>query len=78
MMRRGKFRVVNGDITVIAQQPRLAPFFKKIRARVAALLNIPAERINLKAATTEKLGWIGAGRGMAATAVVLLEKRDGR
>jgi 2-C-methyl-D-erythritol 2,4-cyclodiphosphate synthase len=78
MMRRGKFRVVNGDITVIAQKPRLAPFFKLIRARAAALLNIPAERINLKAATAEGLGWIGEGRGMAATAVVLLEKRRGR
>ncbi len=78
MMRRGKFRVVNGDVTVIAQKPRLAPFFKKIRARVARLLKVSEERINLKAATTEGLGWIGAGRGMAATAVVLLEKRRGR
>jgi 2-C-methyl-D-erythritol 2,4-cyclodiphosphate synthase len=78
MLRRGRFRVVNGDVTVIAQKPSLAPFFKKIRARVARLLKVPEERINLKAATTEKLGWIGAGRGMAATAVVLLEKRRGR
>lgn len=75
MLRRGRFRVVNGDVTVIAQKPSLAPFFKKIRARVARLLKVPVERINLKAATTEGLGWIGAGRGMAATAVVLLEKR---
>ena len=75
MMRRGKFRVVNGDITIMAQKPRLAPYFKKIRPRVAGLLKIPAERINLKAVTTEGLGWIGEGRGMAATAVVLLEKR---
>jgi 2-C-methyl-D-erythritol 2,4-cyclodiphosphate synthase len=75
MMERGKFRVVNGDVTVIAQKPRLAPFFKDIRTRVARLLKVPQERINLKAATTEGLGWIGAERGMAATAVVLLEKR---
>jgi 2C-methyl-D-erythritol 2,4-cyclodiphosphate synthase len=54
---------------------RRAPFFKEIRRRVAGLLKIPEERINLKAATTEGLGWIGAGRGMAATAAVLLEKR---
>jgi 2-C-methyl-D-erythritol 2,4-cyclodiphosphate synthase len=76
MMRRGKFRVVNGDVTIMAQKPRLAPFFKEIRSRVARLLKVPQERINLKAATTEGLGWIGAGRGMAATAVVLLEKRN--
>jgi 2-C-methyl-D-erythritol 2,4-cyclodiphosphate synthase len=75
MMRRGKFRVVNGDVTILAQKPRLSPYFKKIRARVARLMKISEESINLKAATTEGLGWIGAGRGMAATAVVLLEKR---
>ncbi|HEY2990284.1 MAG TPA: 2-C-methyl-D-erythritol 2,4-cyclodiphosphate synthase [Candidatus Binatia bacterium] len=74
MMRRAKFRVVNGDITVVAQKPRLAPHAKKIRLRVARFLKVPEERINLKATTTEGLGWIGAGRGMAATAVVLLEK----
>jgi 2-C-methyl-D-erythritol 2,4-cyclodiphosphate synthase len=78
MMLRGKFRVVNGDITVVAQKPRLAPHVGKIRRRVAALLKISLERINLKATTTEGLGWIGQGRGMAATAVVLLEKRRSR
>jgi 2-C-methyl-D-erythritol 2,4-cyclodiphosphate synthase len=74
MMRRGKFRVVNGDMTIVAQQPRLAPHAGKIRRRVAALLKISAARINLKATTTEGLGWLGEGRGMAAAAVVLLEK----
>ena len=78
MMERAKFRVVNGDITIVAQKPRLAPFFKKIRRRVAKLLRVPDERINLKAVTTEGLGWVGEGRGMAATAVVLLEKRKNR
>jgi 2-C-methyl-D-erythritol 2,4-cyclodiphosphate synthase len=79
MMRRGKFRVVNGDVTIVAQKPRLAPHAGKIRRRVAAMLKISVARINLKATTTEGLGWIGEGRGMAATAVVLLEKgRSGR
>jgi 2-C-methyl-D-erythritol 2,4-cyclodiphosphate synthase len=78
MMRRGKFRVVNGDITIVAQKPRLAPHAGKIRRRVAALLKISVERINLKATTTEGMGWIGQDRGMAATAVVLLEKRGSR
>ena len=75
MMEQGKFKVINGDITVLAQKPRLAPFFKKIRERVAKLLKVGADKINIKAVTTEGLGWIGAGKGMAATAVVLLEKR---
>src|SRR3990172_1211496 len=72
MMEQGKFKVINGDITVLAQKPRLSPFFKKIRERVAKLLKVGADRINIKAVTTEGLGWIGAGKGMAATAVVLL------
>ena len=75
IMEQGKFKVINGDITVLAQKPRLAPFFKKIRERVAKLLKVGADKINIKAVTTEGLGWIGAGKGMAATAVVLLEKR---
>lgn len=74
MMEQGKFKVINGDITVLAQKPRLAPFFKKIRERVAKLLKVGADKINIKAATTEGLGWIGEGKGMAATAVVLLAK----
>ncbi len=74
MMEQGKFKVINGDITVLAQKPRLAPFFKRIRERVAKLLKVGADKINIKAVTTEGLGWIGEGKGMAATAVVLLTK----
>jgi len=77
MMEQGKFKVINGDITVLAQKPRLAPFFKKIRERVAKLLKVGADKINIKAVTTEGLGWIGEGKGMAATAVVLLRKTRG-
>ena len=74
MMEKAGFRIVNGDITVLAQKPRLAPFFAPIRRRLAQLLGVPEPQVNVKAVTTEKLGWIGAGRGMAATAVVLLAK----
>ncbi|MBI3060965.1 MAG: 2-C-methyl-D-erythritol 2,4-cyclodiphosphate synthase [Deltaproteobacteria bacterium] len=74
MMRRDKFRLVNGDITVIAEKPRLAPFAKKIREKLAALLRVRVSQINFKATTTEGLGWIGQGKGMAATAVVLLTR----
>lgn len=72
MMDRGRFRVINGDVTVMAERPRLAPFFGKIRERLAKLLKVRAHQINIKAVTTEGLGWIGEGKGMAATAVVLL------
>ena len=75
MMRRRKFGIVNGDITVISEKPKLSPFFRRIRQRLAKLLKLSEDQINLKAVTTEGLGWIGEGRGMAATAVVLLRKQ---
>ena len=74
MMDRGRFRIINGDVTVMAERPRLAPFFKKVRERLAKLLKVRAHQINIKAVTTEGLGWIGEGKGMAAAAVVLLGK----
>ena len=74
MMDRERFQVINGDVTVMAQQPKLAPFCKKIRERLARLLKVGSDQINIKAVTTEGLGWIGAGKGMAATAVVLLAR----
>ena len=78
MMRRKRFRIVNGDITVMAQKPRLAPFITAMQRRMADLLKLDRDRINIKAVTTEGLGWIGKGQGMAAAAVVLLEKRNKR
>lgn len=73
MMHASGYEVVNGDLTIIAQRPRLAPYFNAIRCRMAELLGVDAETINLKAGTMENLGAIGEGRGMAALAVVLLE-----
>ena len=78
MMARGKFQIINGDITLLAQKPRLGPYFNKIRGRLAKALRVETGKINLKAVTTEGLGWIGEGKGMAAAAVVLLEKRRNR
>lgn len=74
MQRRG-FKLVNADVTVIAQEPKLAPFYGAMKRRVASALKILESKVNIKAATTEKLGWIGQGKGMAATAVVLLRHR---
>lgn len=66
--------VANADITVVAQAPRLAPHIAEMRARIAADLGVAADRVNLKATTTEKLGYIGRGEGLAAHAVVLLSE----
>jgi 2-C-methyl-D-erythritol 4-phosphate cytidylyltransferase/2-C-methyl-D-erythritol 2,4-cyclodiphosphate synthase len=67
------FGVVNADLTVIGEAPRVAPHREAIRARVAAELGLPLARVNLKATTTERLGFLGRGEGLAAEAAVLLE-----
>ena len=66
------FQLVNFDITVVAQQPRLAQYRQAMRERLAEVTGLALERVNLKATTTEKLGYIGRGEGIACHAVVLL------
>ena len=66
--------VCNTDITVIAQAPPLAPYIGAMRERIAEDLGIARERVNLKATSTERLGYIGRGEGLAAHAVVLLSE----
>ncbi len=72
LTREAGFALVNADITVIAQRPRLAPHYGAIRTRLAKLMEVPAEVVNLKAGTMEGLGSIGEGKAIAAMAVVLL------
>ena len=68
------YRVGNLDATVVAQQPRLAPHIPAMVARIAAICQVEAGRINVKATTTEQLGYTGRGEGIAAHAVVLMEQ----
>lgn len=65
--------VGNVDATLVAQVPRLAPHLAKMRAAVADLLEVEVGRINVKATSTDHLGHLGRGEGIAAHAVVLLE-----
>lgn len=74
IMKNSGFMIVNADLTVLAQEPRLAPFFSAVRTNLARLAKIAEEQVNIKAGTAEKLGWVGQGKGMMATAVVLLRK----
>lgn len=67
------YRVVNADITIIAQEPKIAPYRDAMQKRLADALQSKA--VSVKATTTEKLGFTGRGEGIAASAVVLLEKR---
>ena len=72
LTREAGYGIVNADVTVLAQRPRLTPHFGAIRVRLAELMEVPAETVNLKAGTMEGLGSIGEGKAMAAMAVVLL------
>lgn len=66
-------RVANADLTVVAQEPKLAPFIDAMRENIRTDLKVAAQRINIKATTSERLGFTGRGEGIAAFAVVLLE-----
>ena len=65
----------NADITIIAQAPKMAPVIDAMRSLLAGDLDCAVERINIKATTTEGLGYIGQKQGIAVAAVVLLEQR---
>ena len=66
--------LVNADITIIAQAPKMAPYIVEMCVNIAADLNIDVDFINVKATTTEKLGFEGRKEGIAVQAVVLIEK----
>lgn len=71
------FRVGNVDVTVIAQAPKLAPHVPRMKDNLARHLDVPADRVNVKATTEEHLGFTGRGEGIAAHAVALvLEETD--
>jgi 2-C-methyl-D-erythritol 2,4-cyclodiphosphate synthase len=72
MLRVRGLRVGNADVTVLAERPKLSPVRDDIRRQVAELLEVDPERVNVKATTTEKLGFLGRAEGIAAHAVVLL------
>jgi 2-C-methyl-D-erythritol 2,4-cyclodiphosphate synthase len=66
------WKVVNIDSIIIAQAPKLSPYYGVMRERIAELVEVPAEVVSVKATTPEGLGALGAGEGIAAQVVVLL------
>lgn len=68
------YSVSNIDVTIIAQKPKLAPYIEKMVANIARVAKIEKKRVNVKATTTEKLGFTGRGEGIATEAVCLLIK----
>jgi 2-C-methyl-D-erythritol 2,4-cyclodiphosphate synthase len=71
-IKQAGFTIANVDSTVIAQAPKLAPHIEAMRANIAEDLGLPIARVNVKAKTNEKLGYLGRGEGIEAQAAVLL------
>jgi 2-C-methyl-D-erythritol 2,4-cyclodiphosphate synthase len=72
LARERGFEVVNCDVTIIGERPRIAAHRQAMRRSLAALLRLPIDAVSVKATTTEGLGFAGRGEGLAASAVVLL------
>ena len=72
MLRTRHLRVGNADVTVLAEAPKVGPHRDEIRRQVAELLEVSPDYVNVKATTTERLGFLGRSEGIAAQAVVLL------
>lgn len=73
-LAKAGFRIENVDSTVIAQAPKLAPHIDAMRANIAEDLGLPLDRVNVKAKTNEKLGYLGRGEGIEAQAAALVRK----
>jgi 2-C-methyl-D-erythritol 2,4-cyclodiphosphate synthase len=73
IVRERGYRPVNIDATIVAQAPKLAPYIPRMIELLAPILELSPSEVNIKATTTEKMGFTGSGEGMAAYAVVLVD-----
>ena len=75
-VRDAGYELVNADCVLIGQEPRIAPHRAAMRARLAGALGLPPDLVNVRATTTDRLGFTGRGEGLAAEAVVLLRHAE--
>lgn len=73
LISRG-YKLINLDSVIVCQEPKLAPYIQDMQTNIAVVFGLSADRIGVKATTTERLGFAGRGEGIAAEAVVLIEK----
>jgi 2-C-methyl-D-erythritol 2,4-cyclodiphosphate synthase len=73
MLKVRRLTVGNVDVTLLAQAPKVSPYRLEIRRSLAQMLGVTENQVNIKATTTEQLGFLGRGEGLAAQAVVLLD-----
>lgn len=74
LIQKARLAVNNIDAIIIAQKPRLAPYLQEMEAKIAQVVKVPLDRVNIKATTTEGLGFAGRGEGIAAQAVCSLKE----
>ncbi|HJW95716.1 MAG TPA: 2-C-methyl-D-erythritol 2,4-cyclodiphosphate synthase [Thermoanaerobaculia bacterium] len=77
LVREMESEIANIDVTIIAQKPKLAPFRESMRDNIAKLLDLPPGHVNVKATTTDHLGFIGRGEGICALAIVAITSDAG-
>ena len=75
LVKEKGYFIENLDCTILAQRPKLAPYIAKMRENISAALDMPLDAVSVKATTEEGLGFTGAGEGIAAHAVVLLDDK---
>jgi 2-C-methyl-D-erythritol 2,4-cyclodiphosphate synthase len=73
-VREAGYELVNADCVLVGEEPRVAPHREEMRARLAGALGVGPDRVNVRATTTDLLGFTGRGEGLAAEAVALLER----
>ena len=76
LLRERGFEVANVDATVVLEKPKLAPHIETMRTNVAQSLEISVEQVSVKATTSEQMGFVGQGEGVAAFACVLIQERE--
>lgn len=77
LIRQAGYGIVNVDVTVLAQKPKIAPYILPMRRTLAQALDVGEEAVSVKATTTEGLGFVGRQEGIAACAVALLHRQQG-
>lgn len=76
LLLQAQFSIVNIDVTIVAQSPKMAPYIQSMRQNLADVLMLGVSQINVKATTTEKLGFAGREEGIEVHAVVMVYKKD--
>lgn len=75
-MKEENYLINNIDLVVVAEKPKISPYYSEIKNNYIRVLDIKEDQINIKATTTEKMGFTGRGEGIAAQAIVLIKEED--